>query len=67
MAAFFGFKPWGMSIDVLGDYEIRNRNAGVPMRASKTEIMRLRTYSGFMMTYQGMNDRDQDHMMFLLF
>ncbi|KAI5337955.1 hypothetical protein L3X38_017226 [Prunus dulcis] len=37
------------------------------MRASKSEIMRLRTYSGFVMMYQGMIDRDQEHMMFLLF
>ncbi|KAI5351262.1 hypothetical protein L3X38_004153 [Prunus dulcis] len=66
MAAPFGFRPWGMSIDVLGDYEMRNRKVGVPMRASKTEILCLRTYFGFMMMYQGMNDRDQEHMMFLL-
>lgn len=67
MAALFGFRPWGSSINVLGDYEMRNRKVVVLMRASKSEIMRLRTYSGFVMMYQGMLDRDQEHMTFLLF
>lgn len=58
MAALFGFRSWGVNIDVLGHYEIRN---------SKTEIVRLRSYYGLMMTYQGMADRDQEHMMFLFF
>lgn len=51
IAALFGFKPWGMNIDVLGDYEMRSQKVVVLMKASRTEIMRLRTYSGFMMTY----------------
>lgn len=51
MAVLFGFRPWGPSIDVLGDYEMKNWKVGVPMRASKSEIMHLRTYSGFVMTY----------------
>ncbi|CAB4273079.1 unnamed protein product [Prunus armeniaca] len=67
MVAFFGFRPWGMNIDVLGDYEMRNCKVWTPIKASKIEIVRLRTYSVFMMTYQGMADRDQEHMMFLLF
>lgn len=56
-----------MNIDVLGDYEVRNHKVGTSMRGSRTEIVRLRTHSGFMMTYQAMADRDQEHMMFLLF
>ncbi|BFG25200.1 hypothetical protein CerSpe_114740 [Prunus speciosa] len=67
MAALFGFKPWGGNIDVLGDYEVENRKVKVSMKASKTEILRLKTYSGFMMSFQGMADREQEHMMFLLF
>ncbi|KAL6276347.1 hypothetical protein ACE6H2_019948 [Prunus campanulata] len=67
MAALFGFKPWGGNIDALGDYELSNRQVKVPMKASKAEILRLKTYSGFMMTFQGMSDREQEHMMFLLF
>lgn len=37
------------------------------MKATRTEIVRLRTYFGYVMTYQGMADRDQEHMMFLIF
>ncbi|BFG34694.1 hypothetical protein CerSpe_209680 [Prunus speciosa] len=67
MVALFGFKPWGGNIDVLGDYEVENRKVKVPMKASKAEILRLKTYSGFMMSFQGIADREQEHMMFLLF
>lgn len=37
------------------------------MKATRIEIVRLRTYFGYAMTYQGMADRDQEHMMFLFF
>ncbi|BFG15678.1 hypothetical protein CerSpe_019520 [Prunus speciosa] len=67
MAALFGFKPWGGNIDALGDSELENRRVKVPMKASKTEILCLKTYSGFMISFQGMADREQEHMMFLLF
>ncbi|CAL8115533.1 unnamed protein product [Prunus armeniaca] len=67
MTALFGLKPHGLSIDVLVDYEMKNRKIGVPMRASASKIMRLKTYSGLVMTYQGMADQDQEHMMFLIF
>ncbi|CAL9005099.1 unnamed protein product, partial [Prunus brigantina] len=32
---------------------MKNRKVGVPMTASASEIMRLKTYSSFVMTYQG--------------
>ncbi|BFG24929.1 hypothetical protein CerSpe_112030 [Prunus speciosa] len=54
MAALFGFKPWGGNIDALGDYELGNRQVKAPMKASKAEILRLKTYSGFMMSFQGL-------------
>lgn len=50
MVALFGFKPCGMSIDVLGDYELKNCIVRTPMKAIRTEIVRLQIYSRFMMT-----------------
>ncbi|CAL9011921.1 unnamed protein product [Prunus brigantina] len=44
MAALFGFKPCGMSIDVLGDYELKNCIVRTPMKAIRTEIMLLEWY-----------------------
>ncbi|CAB4317106.1 unnamed protein product [Prunus armeniaca] len=67
MAALFGFRPHDLSIDALADFEMKNRKVRVPMRASASEIMRLKTYSGLVMTYQGMDDPDQEHMIVLLF
>ncbi|KAI5334171.1 hypothetical protein L3X38_024304 [Prunus dulcis] len=29
MVALFGFRPWGPSFDVLGDYEMKNRKVGI--------------------------------------
>ncbi|KAH0983264.1 hypothetical protein GBA52_010441 [Prunus armeniaca] len=45
MAALFGFKPCGMSIDVLGDYELKNCRIETLMKAIRTEIVLLRIYS----------------------
>ncbi|CAB4286256.1 unnamed protein product [Prunus armeniaca] len=67
MEALFGFRPHGLSINALTYFEMKNRKVMVPMRASASEIMRLKMYSGFVMTYQGMDDPNQEHMMFLLF
>ncbi|VVA28833.1 PREDICTED: LOC110762039 isoform [Prunus dulcis] len=39
MAALFGFRPHGLSIDVLADYAMKDWKTGVPMRASASEIM----------------------------
>ncbi|CAB4317105.1 unnamed protein product [Prunus armeniaca] len=43
MAALFGFRPHDLSIDALADFEMKNRKVRVPMRASASEIMRLKT------------------------
>ncbi|CAL8168174.1 unnamed protein product [Prunus armeniaca] len=67
MATLFSFRPCGMSIDILGDYKLKNRRIKTPMKATRIEIVRLRTYSGFVMTYQGMANCDHEHMMLLLF
>ncbi|CAB4268890.1 unnamed protein product [Prunus armeniaca] len=67
VAALFGFRPHGLSIDAVSDFKLKNRKVRVPMKARASEIMHLRTYSGFVMTYQGVDDPDQEHMMFLLF
>ncbi|CAB4298958.1 unnamed protein product [Prunus armeniaca] len=56
MAAFFGFRPHGLSIDAQEDYDMKNRKVGVPIRAYASEIMHLKAYLGFVMTYQGMAD-----------
>lgn len=50
MAALFGFRPHGLSIDVLADYEMKNRMIAVPVRASASEIMSLKTCFVFVMT-----------------
>lgn len=60
MVALFGFKRCGMSIDLLGDYELKNCRIEILMKASRTEIVHLITFSG-------MADCDQEHVMFLLF
>ncbi|CAL2247044.1 unnamed protein product [Prunus armeniaca] len=39
MAALFGFKPCGMSIDVLGDYELKNCRIETLMKAIRIEIL----------------------------
>ncbi|CAL8116191.1 unnamed protein product [Prunus armeniaca] len=52
MAAFFGFRPHGLSIDAQEDYDMKNRKVGVPIRAYASEIMHLKAYLGFVMTYQ---------------
>ncbi|KAI5341537.1 hypothetical protein L3X38_009412 [Prunus dulcis] len=66
MATLFGFRPCGMSVDILEDYESKNRKVATSMKATRMEIMCLRTYSEYVMTYQGIVGEDQEHMMFLL-
>lgn len=67
MAALFSFRPCEMSIDILGDYKLKNRRIETPMKATRTEIVPLQTYSRFVMIYQGMANCDHEHIMLLLF
>ncbi|CAB4298498.1 unnamed protein product [Prunus armeniaca] len=67
MATLFDFRPCGMSMDILGDDESKNSKVATPMKATRMKIMCLRTYSRYVMTYQGIAGEDQEHMMFLLF
>lgn len=67
MSAFFSFRPFRTSVDALGDYEHKNRKAVTPMTTTRTEIIHVRKYDGYVQRYQGMVHKNQEHMMFLFF
>lgn len=62
----FGFHPHGVIVDALGDYEVRGRMDRISLCASKTESQRNRKFYPFLLSYQSMVDKEQEHLMFLL-
>ncbi|BFG30562.1 hypothetical protein CerSpe_168360 [Prunus speciosa] len=58
MASLFGFRPHGVSVDVLEDNERKGCEVKTAILATKTEILRKRKYPVFMQSYQNMVDKE---------
>ncbi|KAI5350636.1 hypothetical protein L3X38_003527 [Prunus dulcis] len=69
MAQIFGFKPHGRPVDAVGDYHRRKNQEKLakPFTISPSIIDQNFSFSNFLKKFSTQRDRDQQHMLFLLY
>ena len=69
MAQIFGFRPHGRPVDAVGDYHRRKNQEKVatPFTISPATINQNCSFSNFLKRFSAEKDKDQQHMLFLLY
>ncbi|CAL8168692.1 unnamed protein product [Prunus armeniaca] len=69
MAQIFGFRPHGRPVDAVGDYHRRKNHEKLsnPFTISPATINQNYSFSNYLRKFSVENDKNQQHMMFLLY
>ncbi|BBG99802.1 hypothetical protein Prudu_009610, partial [Prunus dulcis] len=69
MAQIFGFRPHGRPVDAVGDYHRRKNQEKVatPFTISPATINQNCSFSNYLKKFSAEKDKDQQHMLFLLY
>ncbi|CAL8995333.1 unnamed protein product [Prunus brigantina] len=69
MAKIFGFRPHGRPIDAVGDYHRRKNQEKLakPFTISPASINQNCSFSNYLKKFSAEKDKDQQHMLFLLY
>ncbi|CAL8087210.1 unnamed protein product [Prunus armeniaca] len=69
MVQIFGFRPHGRSVDVVGDYHRRKNQEKLPkpFTISPALINQNCSFSNYLRKFSAEKDKDQQHMLFLLY
>ncbi|KAI5312723.1 hypothetical protein L3X38_041897 [Prunus dulcis] len=69
MAQIFGFRPHGRLVDAVGDYHRRKNQEKVvtPFTISPATINQNCSFSNYLRRFSAEKDKDQQHMLFLLY
>ncbi|XP_034198185.1 uncharacterized protein LOC117613720, partial [Prunus dulcis] len=69
MAQIFGFRPHGRPVDAVGDYHRRKNQekVAIPFTISPATINQNCSFSNYLKRFSTEKDKDQQHMLFLLY
>ncbi|CAL8991241.1 unnamed protein product [Prunus brigantina] len=69
MAQIFGFRPHGRPVDAVGDYHRRKNQEKLakPFTISPASINQNCSFSNYLKKFSAEKDKDQQHMLFLLY
>ncbi|BBH05113.1 autoinhibited Ca2+-ATPase 11 [Prunus dulcis] len=69
MAQIFGFRPHGRPVDAVGDYHRRKNQekVAIPFTVSPATINQNCSFSNYLKRFSIEKDKDQQHMLFLLY
>ncbi|CAL2265136.1 unnamed protein product [Prunus armeniaca] len=69
MAQIFGFRPYGRPVDAVGDYHRRKNQekVAIPFTISLATINQNCSFSNYLKKFSAEKDKDQQHMLFLLY
>ncbi|CAL9017937.1 unnamed protein product [Prunus brigantina] len=69
MAQIFGFRPYGRPVDAVGDYHRRKNQEKLakPFLISPSAINQNCSFSNYLKKFSTEKDKDQQHMLFLLY
>ncbi|CAL2228274.1 unnamed protein product [Prunus armeniaca] len=69
MAKIFGFRPHGRPVDAVGDYHWRKNQErlAIPFTISPATINQNYSFSNYLRKFSTEKDKDQQHMLFLLY